>query len=83
MDLDLKLLKKLTNVCRKAGIKTFKHEGLEFTLSDIEKPVRRSRTAKASAQSTQQPLEEVLTDGGLTEEQLMFFSVADTGMENN
>lgn len=35
---DLKTLKKLADVCRKAGIKSYKDSSFEFTLTD-DKPV--------------------------------------------
>lgn len=64
---DAKQLKKLADACRKAGIKTFKGYGLEFTLSDIE-PATKSSKKKAAQTSDSLESEE------LTDEQIMFWS---------
>lgn len=71
---DLKLLKKLADACRKAGIQTFKGHGIEFTLSHVA-PESNYRRAKKSpvSEATQGPIE---TDG-LTQEELLFWSTGE------
>lgn len=72
---DLKLLKKLADTCRKAGIKTFKGQGLEFTLTE-DAPISSYKKSKASKKVDNRPLltdEEIATDlpGG---DALLFWS---------
>lgn len=45
---DIKALKKIADACRKAGIKHFRSNDFEFTLSD-DAPVKRARRAKGGA----------------------------------
>lgn len=70
---DAKALKKFADACRKAGIKTFKNAEFEFTLTD-DLPVSNYKKKRAE-QETAISLE-VETEQ-LTEEQLLFYSVAD------
>lgn len=63
-------IKKLANMCRKAGIKHFKCDGMEFTLDDEPvKPTKQS--SKAPSAETNAEFE---TDT-LTNEQLLMWSV--------
>lgn len=67
-----KELAKLANACRKAGIKSFKGAGIEFTLTD-EAPVKNTKkTAAAVAQDTQGSIES--DEPGY--EQLLHWSIA-------
>lgn len=70
MDLpNAKDLKKLADMCRKAGIKSFKGNGIEFTLSE-DAPVSTYKKAKAAQNSPDKDFE----SDGLTEEELLFWS---------
>lgn len=73
--LDLKLLKKLADQCRKSGIKEFKGYGMEFSLAD-HVPASNYKKSKEKQFYTQ---EEVETEGTLTEDELLFWSTADIG----
>ncbi len=81
--MDLKSLKKLADMCRKAGIKTYRDSEVEFTLSEDRYMVvpRRSRSKKTetveTANSTEAP---EFTSDSLTEEQLIAWS---SGEVNN
>lgn len=65
---DPKALKKLADACRKAGIKSFKGYGLEFTLDDRQ-PEHRSSKAKHN-HGEQGDIEST----SLSPEELMFWS---------
>lgn len=77
-----KEIQKLAKACRKAGIRTFKAEGIEFTLTE-EAP----RSTRASQKATKQPTlaqDETFQSDTLTEEQMMFWSVQGlTGPSND
>ncbi len=64
-----KELKKLAKACRDAGIKSFKGPNFEFILDDA--PITTPRNS-----STKQELPEEFQADTLTEEQLLFYSVA-------
>lgn len=70
--LDLKQLKKIADACRKAGIKTFKGYGYEFTLA--EAPVKQQRKGKSTAKPSVEQPDNVPTDEP-SKEDLMFWSV--------
>lgn len=74
MSMTAKELKKLVKACRQAGIKTYKGDGVEFTLSDEapSPPIRRS--AKNSQSSTSITVDKDFETDALTEEQLLFYS---------
>lgn len=58
--LSTKDLVKLANACRKAGIKTFKSEGIEFTLTDeIPEKVIKGKKGLEAAESSQPTNEEL------------------------
>lgn len=75
MDLpDLKSLKKLADVCRKSGIKTFKSGDVEFTLSEEPlTPIRKPRTSK-SQKIVEESFAPDVNLGDLTPEQLLMWS---------
>lgn len=68
---NLKLLKKLADACRKAGIKDFEGYGFKFSLSDH---VPSARSAKKEAQIT---ASDTFDTDTLTEEQLLNWSVTE------
>ncbi len=84
MALDPKDLKKLAAACRAAGIKHYKADGVEFTLSDEapESPYKK-RKAKKSPQKDPEPGAPIDSDGwdSLTEDQKLFYSVTDSPFE--
>lgn len=67
-----KELKKLVKLCRDMGVKHYKGDGFEFTLTD-EAPV--SKKAAAAKLTHEQP--EVIESDMLTPEQLMWWSIGD------
>lgn len=76
MNTDFKALKKLADTCRKAGIKSYKCPEFEFTLSD-EGPL--STYKKKALKSNPEAFSDTsikASDDNLTEEQLLFYSVA-------
>lgn len=79
MDIKPNDLKKWASACRKAGIKSFKGEGFEFTLTD-DQPLsyykRRKLKSNPAASSLITPQEMIETDT-LTEDQLLFWSGED------
>lgn len=71
MDIDFKQLKRLADACRKAGIKSFKGHGIEFTLDDrYEPPKPRGK----SAQKQNHGVTDQIETNSLTPEELMFWS---------
>lgn len=70
---DVKALKRLADACRKAGIKTFKGEGIEFTLSDTL-PESNYRKSKRKGQ----PLQDSILGDTIPEESLLFWSTDTT-----
>lgn len=68
-----KELKKLADACRKAGIKSFKGYGIEFTLSDAVPAPRAYR--KAAPKKPVQASDKIETDEP-SEEELLFWSSA-------
>lgn len=81
--MDLKALKKLADTCRKAGIKHYKCNDFEFTLSD-EGPISnyKKRSAQKTSAEPTQP-EGLISADNLTEEQLLFYSVAGINPEES
>lgn len=74
--MDLKSLKKLAELCRKVGIKTFKNSDIEFTLSD-DQPiaiVKRSRKTSKNDDNTVLADESNTELNSLTEEQMLMWS---------
>lgn len=67
---NLKLLKKLADSCRKAGIKEFEGYGFKFTLSDV-------LPEKKSSKITQLNTNDDFETDSLTEEQLLNWSVTE------
>ena len=79
-ELDTKLIKKLADACRKAGIRQFKGYGIEFTLSDDAPPQSAYKRKTAPKQETQQPADPLSpTDGwdSMSDEEKLFFSSGD------
>jgi len=70
-----KELKKLADACRKAGIKHYKDGPIEFTLTD-DAPV--SKYKKAKTESAPLVANPTVTSDSLTDDQLLFWSVAST-----
>lgn len=72
-----KELKKLAAACRAAGIKNYKTQDFEFTLTDeAPQPKRKAKQEEPSLNN------EVFKEmDSLTEEQLLFYSVANTDEE--
>lgn len=70
MDLpDTKLLKNLANACRKAGIKSFKGFGFEFTLAEVIPKAPRVK-ANTTEVDTNQPIE----TNGFSPEDMLYWS---------
>lgn len=70
--MDTKSLKKLADICRKAGITHFKGDGFEFTLGDLpEKKTQKSQLFES-------PTEQIESEGfeDLSEEDRLFWSSA-------
>ncbi len=72
---DYKSLKKLADICRKAGIKSFKNADCEFTLTD-EAPVSayKKRTAKKQSGVTETTEPYLIETDELTQDQLLLWS---------
>lgn len=70
---DLKALKKLADLCRKAGIKHYKSDKFEFTLSE-DVPVSNYKRQKAISKPTSTPDSPFVSDT-LSEQELLFWSV--------
>lgn len=77
---DFKVLKKLADACRKAGIKQFKGHGMEFTLTD-EAPVSNYKKAKVSKVDSTTGNDEPFESNSLPEEALLFWSANDPSRE--
>lgn len=76
---DLKTLEKLAKLCRKVGIKTFRNESVEFTLSESEPiAIRKSRTEKKESPKYAE-LEQAIQERVLTEEEMLFWSSTAVG----
>ena len=73
-----KELKKLADACRKAGIRTFKNNEVEFTLSDdhvLRSVTKRSRDVAKNVDNS--AIDDAFKADTLTEEQMLFYSVAE------
>lgn len=72
---DLKALRKLAEACRKAGIKHYKNDEVEFTLTD-ELPISnyKKRTSKSVYNDDQTAMETLGTGDSLTDEQMLLWS---------
>lgn len=87
--IDLKALAKLAAACRKAGIKTYKGHGIEFTLSDDE-PVKATRPSRRRTAPVQSSSKDSTTSTGaadietdeLDDYAMLMYSVA-PGMDEN
>jgi hypothetical protein len=71
MTLDLKMLKKLADTCRKSGIREFEGYGYKFTLDDA--PVT-ADMSKAQLKASGSVSEDKYDTDSLTDEELMFWS---------
>jgi hypothetical protein len=81
---DLKALDKIIALCRKRGVKVIKIDNIELTLSE-EAPVSAYKQTKAAKKSAYKLTKETDPMAGfesdsLTEDQLLFFSVAPGGI---
>lgn len=76
--MDLKQLKKIIDLCRKSGIKTFKGDGFEFELSDSIPAKKHSKKAKKE-ESVQSTLPSDFNDP--TADELMFWSATQMPQE--
>lgn len=74
-----KELKKLVKACREAGIKQFKGNGYEFTLTD-EAPVKRSNARKNNVITNVEPADSSFESDTLTEDALLMWSSAGGGV---
>lgn len=75
---DLKMLAKVVDLCRKKGVKVFKIDNIEITLSE-DAPVTRTRKAKNSTiPATSKYPDAPFESDSLTDEQLLFYSAGDT-----
>lgn len=74
MNSDFKALKKLADICRKAGIKHYKCDQFEFTLSD-EGPISnyKKRSTKELVRELSNNSNQISSED-LTEEQLLLWS---------
>lgn len=84
-----KELKKLAAACRAAGIRHYKADGVEFTLTD-EAPTsnykKRASPSKINVEAPNSPITGTISSDGwstLTEEQKLFYSVQDPLFEEN
>lgn len=80
-----KELKKLAAACRLAGIKTYKGEGFEFTLSEEAPPVSNYKK-KQMAGAPEQPKtsqSESFESDSLSDDALMFWSSGDIQDESS
>lgn len=75
-ELDTKLIKKLADACRKAGIRQFKGYGIEFTLSDDAPPQSAYKRKHAPKQPDNTPADPASLDGWdkLSDEEKLFWS---------
>ena len=73
--MDPKALKKLVKVCREMGVKSYKGDGFEFTLTD---DAPRKATKKSVIPTASTPDEDFETDS-LTQEQILMWSAAPGG----
>ena len=84
--MSLKELKKLAALCRAAGITHLKTAEVELTLSDSPPAPRSKRTAAQKAtvdEASSQIMADIVNEDTLTQEQLLFFSVADVPEGNS
>jgi hypothetical protein len=70
--MDYDTLKKLADICRKAGIKHFKNSELEFTLTD-EAPVSKYKRKQAEL-SSGPVIDNTFESESLTDEALLLWS---------
>lgn len=75
---DTKALKKLADMCRKAGIKHYKCADFEFELSDSVPELKTSKRKPSLTDSIDNPFQ----SDSLTEQQMLFYSVASPAEEN-
>lgn len=75
--MDAKALKKLAAACRAAGITYFKNAECEFSLGQVPEKIKNPK-AREALEVPQGPIE----SDDLTEEQLLFYSVADIDGED-
>lgn len=73
-----KQLQKLIKTCRKLGVKSYKGDGFEFTLSDNE-PIKSSRK-KQSVKSAPAADNEEFESDSLTTDQLLMWSASGGGV---
>jgi hypothetical protein len=89
MAFDPKELKKLADACRKAGIKSYKADGIEFTLTDeapAPSPYKKRKAAKAPIETADEGQESpVDLDGwdSLSPEEQLFYSSRDPLFEGS
>lgn len=78
MDLNLKDIKRLADVCRKAGVKTCEYQGLKITLDDHYLPEPSSyqkRKMKARGVDPKSFIQsDVIPTDGPSAEELLYFS---------
>lgn len=72
--MELKKLKQLAAVCRKAGIKSFKSPEFEFTLSEDQPVSRKHHKMSTSANEALIEASQIETDS-LSDEALLLWSV--------
>ncbi len=87
---DSKELTKLVKLCRKLGIDSFKTTEFEFTLTNTQAPTYSRRRRKGSkvqvlSDTTEDKIDntpEEIPTNTLTEEEMMYWSVAPGGQES-
>lgn len=72
--LTAKELAKLAKACRKSGIKTYKGEGFEITLSDEIPTAKESKSSKKTTSAATPEEPGLVETDDMTEEQLLFWS---------
>lgn len=75
-----KVLKKLADACRKAGINSFKGFGFEFTLDDNYAPAT-SKKKPIKVDNSAPTAEERFETDTLSEEDLLFWSAGGTNFD--
>jgi hypothetical protein len=82
--MDLKLLKKLADTCRKAGIKHYKDKDFEFTLTE-DAPVSTYKKKLSNHSPILTQSDQLIPSDSLSEEELLMWSAGgvEVSSENN
>lgn len=81
---DFKSIRKLADICRKAGIKSFKNADFEFTLTD-DAPISNYKRRKSTIQTdtTTKPVDSTFKSDSISNEALLFWSTQDLDEADN